>query len=339
MGENKSGYDRRIWSMVLIVPAILLLILLFYVVKSATESEEQLIPFTIIPIILGIIFELRRLNSSWKSIIIEILAALGFSLIVALITAKNEHGFSFDGQINFLPYVFIFSFTCAAIITYVIKGEGEKLAQNLTEGIVFLQSLAIIYFVIDFVDVREMDVLIIILLAIGFSFCLFSFYFAFTKTEHSDTVKFVLIIWSSIIMVIFGIIYVYQVFNMKLSVDLSLKENIISFIQYFLLGTSGIYILANLYMVFGFLPGKKESSEDYRIRKIELKYLHISRFKDDQLSIYTTLFILFFAGFTFYLNYEFDYLPSHTLIWLMFTLFPIIIYFWEINNPFQSSEN
>ena len=56
------GESLGCWTNILAILAGPALILLFLVVKRIFESDKQLIPYSIIPIILGIIFELKRLK-------------------------------------------------------------------------------------------------------------------------------------------------------------------------------------------------------------------------------------------------------------------------------------
>lgn len=134
-----------------------------------------------------------------------------------------------------------------------------------------IQSVSIIYLICDLIDFNNLNVLKIIMITFGLVFCLFSFFHAFSYFEHSKFSKFILSLWSSIIMLVFGVLFVIRIFKFNISHEYSISTNSISIIQYFLLGTSGIYILRNTYFIFGFLPSKGESSSDYRKRRIELK--------------------------------------------------------------------
>ena len=152
---------------------------------------------------------------------------------------------------------------------------------------------------------------------------------AFLPFKHNDSSKFLLSFWSSVIMLIFGVYYGIRVFEFTISPEYSMSKNTLSFVHYFLFGTSAIYILRNLYFIFGFLPSKGESSTDYKARKLELKKIHINRFSDQQLPILSSLLCLILVGGIYFLNYKYDWIPSFTMIWLVFTFFPFIIYLWE----------
>ena len=93
-------------------------------------------------------------------------------------------------------------------------------------------------------------------------------------------------------------------------------------IQYFLLGVSAVYIMQNCMLLAAFLPSK---NSNYRQDLKETKKDHIERYSDEQVNIGQSIFGIVFTSTIYWLNYKFQILPRHTMIWLLFLTFPLII--------------
>jgi hypothetical protein len=73
---------------------------------------------------------------------------------------------------------------------------------------------------------------------------------AFTKIPLSKTNRLLLSLWSLIVMILFALDYIMNVFNNgEISDALSFQETLYVFVQYFLLGISAIYIAQNMNMI------------------------------------------------------------------------------------------
>lgn len=323
--ENSRSCVIAIFTLV----AIASLIALFFILKKSMSAEKELISMAMIPIIMGIIFELRRLQVSWSNIIVKLIISLGASLILSFIPGKKERVYNVEGHISYFPFVFIATFLIVSIIFFTENKEKDKLTAPLNEGILFVQSLSILYLLVDFINFGKLNFFAISFFLMGLAFAGISTFYAFTQFKQTSKSKFLLSFWSSIIMLIFGVYYGIRVFESNISTELSSTQNFLSFIQYFLFGTSAIYIVRNFYFIFGFLPLKNESKTDYKKRKDELNKIHIDRFSENQLHILSSIFCLVFVGSAYFLNFKFKWIPSYTMIWLVFTIFPFVIYFWE----------
>lgn len=95
-------------------------------------------------------------------------------------------------------------------------------------------------------------------------------------------------------------------------------------LQYFLLGVSAVYIMQNYLLLAAFLPSK---NGNYRVDLRENIKNHIDRFSDKQIYIGHSLFCILYAGTVYWLNYKYQVLPRHTMIWLVFVTFPLILQF------------
>ena len=101
-------------------------------------------------------------------------------------------------------------------------------------------------------------------------------------------------------------------------------------LQYFLLGVSSIYMTQNFLMLIGFLPDKHNFFNKEYFKEIRaLKNDHIDRYSQTQIRSLYSAFCLIFASSIFYFNYAFQLLPRHTIIWIVFVTFPILINLYE----------
>jgi hypothetical protein len=116
-----------------------------------------------------------------------------------------------------------------------------------------------------------------------------------------------------------NIIRVYS--NPEIESSQYISQGLFIGLQYFLLGVSAVYIMQNYMLLVAFLPSR---NSNYISDLKENKKEHIDRFSDEQVSIGHSLFCLFYSGALYWLNYRYDLLPRHTMIWLVFLTFPLI---------------
>lgn len=308
----------------MIIIGVFILIFLAYISYRIYNSEGRLIPISVVALISGIIYENRKITEKWSSVLYSALGSLLFSFI-AFLPGKRERVYDFENHIEMWPYTFIIIF----IIITIIMNE-DKIIPKLTEGITLMKSVAIIYWVVDFGFVNIQNKFIIALMIIGVIFALFSAVHAFTHIELTRTNRLVLSIWSSIILVLFALDNIYRVYqNDDIENTHNLIDSVWIGIQYFLLGISSVYIVQNMLMLIRFLPGKQTffNATYYRELK-ELKNQHIERYSDEQIGIPKSIFCILFTSSIFYVNYRYQILPRHTAIWVVFVLFPLILYFY-----------
>ena len=312
-------------NLLLTIGGILASIFFGYVIYRTYQSERTLISIMIIPLILGIIFENKRLSSDWKTIALKILGALLLS-IFAFMPGKRERNYNFENHIEFWPYVFIFIFVLFSMIFH-----EKKIIPKLTEGITLLQSISIIYWIVDIGFLNFQNVFAYILIGIGLIFSAVSFIHAFSYIKLTRNARLFLSIWSSIIMIIFAIDHIYRVFNFNYFVHYKMLNEGLNILQYFLLGVSLIYIFQNAYMLLVYLPDRhswygKEQMKDIR----KMNKTHIDRYSNTQIKIIDALIALIFTSGIYYLNYQYKVMPRHTLIWLLFWIFPFVVWCKEL---------
>ncbi|MFD3001268.1 hypothetical protein ACFS7Z_12910 [Pontibacter toksunensis] len=318
-----SRNAQRNVDLVLIFVGLLVLALVAYVGYRLHTSERRLIPISVLALIAGVIFESRRLSDKWAPVLLTALGAFVFSFL-AFLPGKGELVYNFENHIETFPYWFIITFAFISVAFH-----GYKTIPKLTEGITLLQSLAIFYWVIDYGFIEINNLFLKSLMVIGLIFSLYSVFHAFTHANLSRTNRLVLSVWSSLIMMLFSIDNIYRVFqNEQIENSGNITNGFYTGLQFFLLGVSCIYIIQNLLMVAGFLPGKGTFFNTQYFRDLQnLKSDHIKRYSDRQVSILHSFFCVLFAGTIFGLNYHYQILPRHTTIWIAFVTFPIVLFF------------
>lgn len=322
---GKNAY--RNVNLVLVFIGLLVLALIIYVGYRISASNRRLIPISVIAIIAGLIFEGKRLSDKWSTVLFTALGSFIFSFF-AFLPFKKEHGYNFENHIEAFPYWFIILFAI-----FSIAFHGDKVIPKLTEGITLLQSIAVIYWVVDYGFIDTSSILLKSVMIIGLLFSLYSVFHAFTHAILSRTSRLTLSIWSSIIMMLFASDNIYRVYqNEQIENTADITHGIYIGLQFFLLGVSCIYIIQNFIMLMGFLPGKGTFFNAQYFRDLkELKSDHIKRYSDRQVSILHSFFCVLFTGIIFALNYHYQILPRHVAIWIVFVTFPFILIIYDIS--------
>ncbi len=321
--KKKTKYNKI--NILLVIGGIFIFAFFGYVIFRTYQSQFSLLSIMTIPLILGIVFENRRLSSDWKTIIIKIIISLVLS-IFAFLPGKRERNYSFENHIEMWPYFFIFFFVIASVIHH-----EKKIIPKLTEGITLLQSISIIYWIIDIGFLNFKNVFAYVLIAVGLIFCVVSFIHAFSYIKLTRNSRLFLSIWSSIIMIIFAIDHIYRVYSFDYFVDNNMVNNGLNILQYFLLGVSLIYIFQNAFMLLTYFPDKHNFYGKLHMKNIkEMNETHIKRYSQNQIKITDSFLALIITSGIYYWNYKYQILPRHTLIWLVFWIFPFVILFKEI---------
>lgn len=318
----------------LLIGGFLMSAFLGYILYKSYKSEQNLLSIMTIPLILGIVFENKRLSSDWRTIFLKILGAFFGSLFIFL-PWKNEQNYNFENHIIKWPYAFIIIFVIISVIYH-----KKKIIPKLTEGITLLQSISIIYWIIDIGFLNYNKILVYITMAIVLAFCSVSFIYAFSNIKLTQKSRLFLSVWSSIIMIIFAVDHIYRVFYFNHFSENKIFNNSLNVLQYFLLGVSLIYIFQNASMLIRYLPDRNKSSfygkeKMKEIRKVNK--MHIKRYSQNKVTIWNSVIVLFFTSAIFYWNYKHPIMPRHTLIWLVFWLSPFVI--WLKEKLFENYSN
>nr|WP_294942689.1 hypothetical protein [uncultured Mucilaginibacter sp.] len=315
---------KRKWTSdektILVFSALLGSLFLFFCYKIIVH------PWAILParypiIFAGIVFEYKRLVS-WRQLLNISLGGFGISLII-FIPALGDG--SFIDSLKVWPYFFGGAFAFFALIL-----QMKALLPRITEGIVLLQTMAIIYWVLT-TNTIEYNWFTVALIMVSVILGVIALYYAFSYAQHTRTSLLCLSIWSAIVLVLIGFDNASQVLAIgEIEHILSPTSVALTAAQYFMLGISCLYIADSFLMVYAFLPFRgKESRKEYEKARKELKDWHIARVDTRQLKRTHALAAVVFTIIVFGCNYTFRLLPPNFLIWLVFILFPVFIFFYD----------
>jgi hypothetical protein len=301
------------------------LVLTVYVGFRIQSSERHLIPISVLTLIAGVIFESKRISDKWETVLSTVSISFVLSFL-ALLPGKGEHNYDFENHIEMLPYAFVLFFSIMSIAFH-----GKKIVPKLTEGITLLQSIAVIYWVVDYGFLSTNSLLFKSLFVIGVILSLFSVFNAFTYTNLSRVNRLTLSIWSSIVMFLLASDNIYRVYqNEQIENTSDLIHGSYIGLQFFLLGVSSVYIIQNFLMLTGFLPGKGTFFNARYYRELnELINEHVERYSDKQVSILNSFFCVLFSGSIFVLNYYMQVLPRNLAIWAVFVIFPFVLIIYD----------
>jgi hypothetical protein len=162
----------------------------------------------------------------------------------------------------------------------------------------------------------------LILISISTIFIILSIVNAFSNNVLTNASRFTLSIWSSIMMILFAIDYIYRVYSYKDIESLnSTLDRIFTTTQFFFLGVASVYMAHNFFMLIGFIPGRHNKMQHYG----EMLKRHDKRYSKQQVNIFHSLLYVTFSSMIFYINYRYQFLPRHFVIWLVFITFPLLV--------------
>lgn len=292
-------------------------ILTFFIIYRASICDRNLFSISLVALFGGILFESLRVSDNWRTVAGIFAGAYLFSLL-GFLPGKNEHSYNFDNHIEAWPYLFIFIFTLIFVVIH-----KDRVTEKLTEGITLLLSISIIYWAFDYGFINFNNWVSILMITIGFLFSVFSIINSLSRIQLSKTIRLILSTWSTIVVFSFAIDNILRVFNNPdIEGSKYLSEGLYIGIQYFLLGVSAVYVMNNYMLLVGFLPSK---NGNYREDLKENIKEHIVRYSDEQVSIRHSLFCIVYCFIIYLINYKYQILPRHTMIWLVFLTFPIIL--------------
>ena len=316
-GNKMSKRTPHFIDILFVFIAVSVAIFIVFIGYKISVSEHKIFSISLIALFGGLLFESFRISDNWSTVGYIFIGTLIFSLF-SFLPIKHD----FDKDLQSLPYIFLLLFTLFSALFH-----SDKTTAKLTEGITLLQSISIIYWIFDygFMNIGDWFVKFLIILALIFS--AFSIFNALTTFVLSRTTRLTLSIWSSIIMLLFGIDNVYRVYqNENIETTKYLSQGVYIGLQFFLLGVSSMYIVQNAMMLVRILPGRGSFFNSAYFNELrELKDEHIERYSDQQAYIGHSIFCTIITGTLYWLNYKYEFLPRHTMIWIGFMFFPLIL--------------
>jgi hypothetical protein len=316
-----SKKPESVTSQLLVFIGAVAIALAFYAIYHSVLPKQQ-IPMRVFALVAGVLFEGRRISGRWPTVLVNSIIASVFS---AAYLGRDE-GPLFGDYATQFSYMFIVVFSI-----FTIAFHEDKVTPQLTEGITLLQSIAVVYWVVDFGLLSTDSLWLKMLMIVGLLFSLYSLFHALTHSELSQAGRLTLSIWSSAIMLLFAVDNIHAVHQnreVEQVADLRLASNI--GLEFFLLGVSAIYMVQNAMMLFRFLPGDGTFFNKAYFRDLqELKEEHIKRYSDQQVHVLHSLVCVLVSASAFALNYYYRLLPRNVAIWTVFVAFPLILAWYD----------
>jgi hypothetical protein len=268
--------------------------------------------------IAGTAWELWRLSKNWLDFYLIVLAAFGLNLFGLLDTLLGR---PLQDFIRTWPFGFSFCLVFIGAGVYV-----KKILPKLGEGATLMHSFALSYWLLEMHRSGRLGIIWLILSFIPLTYCLLH---AFTSIEISKKDRLCLSLWSTLVMIVFGINYFRNIISLR-SVESLLQVNshlaaFNHFAETFLLGASGIYIVLNLGMIGMYLPGKRTFFNDEYFALIKkLTAMHIERYSPEQVNQKHVLFISFMTVGFLLANWITKMINPNFAVWIILILLPIL---------------
>lgn len=288
-----------------------------YLIYYAIRSDQQFIPFSMLALIGGLIYESYRITKSYEKILIYSVISYVISLF-AFAPHKDEAIYSFDAHFH----VWIFLYIIVYLFIFVVE-QHKKTTASIGEGTSFLFYLAFVYWLyerhllnIDHIFTQILSVLMLI-------YSVFALVHAFSRIPHGAMSRLLLSVATSTVIFVLCISNILQLYDQgDLSLDRSASENIILSIQYFFLGTSAIYLFQNMMLLMAFIPSKYSRTyiQDFK----EAVQSHIDRFSDTHISLVQASLCLVISTLAYTFNAYVQLLNPNIVIWLVIFICPII---------------
>ena len=307
-------------SKLLLFGSVLCAVFYGYIIHYAFSEGVGEKVLLLIPLLLGLMIENRRLSGSWKEGVTYIIIALLGGLL-AFLPGKNETVYDFANHLYYWPFFFVFLY-----LSITVLFENHIGVVPIGEGYTLLLNIGLIYLIfqegwLDKPESLQWGLGILIGL-----FTLYVFFHGFSKQRLSTMHRFVLSIWSCVILIVFAANHGYRLLFETISMDGLAPANWKIFLSYFLLGVALIYIYRNIIMLSVYLPSRGRTYNKAHIEIIKVNnQLHVDRYASSQLSLGHALLIVFLSGVVYSLNAVYNYFEAHTLIMVVLWLVPLSI--------------
>jgi hypothetical protein len=320
-----SGFQSPFWSMFKykFIQGLSLFVLAYYlyIFVILFQSEQRLIPFTMIALITGMIYQSYQITKNLERILIySVITAFGS--LMAFGQSKSGMVYQFENHVRFWIYAFIF------IYLFIMWVEHHKqIRACLDEGSSLLLSMGFIYWIYskDLFHFTNLGVITLNVLALSFSF--YTLVHAFFNIKHRALSRFILSFGSCLIIILLTF---DNLFNLTKMGDLNLAKtwqtNLLLILQYFLLGVSSLYLFQNFMLILQYLPSKYSGSIITNFKSTTLQ--HIERYSELQLSKFEAFVYFSVSAISYSLNAYFKYIPPNMNIWLIIFCLPILFHYY-----------
>jgi hypothetical protein len=316
--RQKSWFSRQYSGTLILLTLFVIgvIVATIYLVQKANVSNKKILQLNFIALLLGLVFEYKRISEKWSTVLWTALGAYVLSFF-AFAKGKGQSVYIFEDHLEMWPYFFL-----GAFIILAMAIQFASVTKKITEGVALMLTVAINYWIIANGYWNTGSVFVKLLIVINAFLSVFSFYNALSYSNLSKGVRLTLSLWSSIITLVLAVDNFLKLYKYRDIEHLpTFSDSAFVFIQFFLLGISSIYIVQNLVMVGAYLPGKR-----YMETVREMNDAHLDRFSKDQVYIVDSVIVIFISLTGFMLNYFFQFLPTNFMIWAMIVITPPLLY-------------
>lgn len=294
--------------------AVMLSVIVF-LFNKVYATDKKITHFYFLPLLLGLVFELKRIANKWSTVIITTIISFFLSFL-AFSHSKTEKVYSPDAHVQMWPYFFLMFFVVVAFFAYVFSEEVKEI----TEGITLLFTIAINYWILANGYWNTGTFLIKSLIVINWIASIFTIYHSVTYHSLGKVNRVLLSLWYAITGLVLAAGNCYQLYQLRNVVMVTTSaESWLLFFQYFLLGVSGIYIVQNLLLVAAyFFPVQGIITEAHSV--------HLRRFSKEQVYVVDASIVIILSVSLFALNYIYEFVPVNFIIWATVTAMSSLLY-------------
>ena len=304
----------RIFRLILIFVSVFTLYRFFF-------SDTVLMPIMYVPLLMGVAFEFIKLTKSFWPVLrpfcfaLFIFILIYFEILVSFLFNKTNIIYEIDAAIATKAHLVLMAFVGLSYMEV-----RKKIEPRLTEGITLVQSISLIYWMHNMNIFNINNEVINFFTYLSLIFITFTFLHAFTKIKLGNNSRLFLSVFSTIIMMTFGIDYILRVFMNYDVYTLTLN----GFLQYLLLGFSSIYLFQTFILLVPYIYTEKGKSYFKQVKK--LNKTHINMYSEEQVDISESIYISIVISLIYYFNTIYQIFESYTLIWLVLLISPLLIF-------------
>lgn len=316
--RKTSWWTKQPKAVQFLLPVFIIVILCatVYLGRRIAVSDRKILQLNLAAIFLGLVFEFRRVAGKWPVVLWTAAAAYILSFLCFL-PGKHERHYVFEEHLSNWPWYFLFTYMFGAM---AVLSSGIQ--AKFTEGITFLLCLAINYWIVSHHYWENGNGFVKSLIILNVFFSLFVLYNVFSYKTLGKGSRLLLSIGSSVIILILAfdnIANLYRYRNIESLPGFSTAA--VVFLEYFVMGISGIYLVQHLLLVAAYLPGR-----GYWNTVRETNESHLGRFSDEQVFVSDSVLMTIICLLAFGCNYYFSFLPVNLAIWIVLGFSPWMLY-------------
>lgn len=176
-----------------------------FLLNKIYTVDKSITNFYFLPLLLGLVFELKRITKKWS--VVGITTIISFYLsFFAFAHSKTESKYEYDSHLQMWPFFFLLFFVVIALIFYLVS-ENVK---QVTEGIALLFTIAFNYWIFANGYWHKGNLLIKTLIILNAVPSLFTVFNSLSYYPLGKTNRVLLSLWYAIVGLVLASDNVYQ---------------------------------------------------------------------------------------------------------------------------------